>query len=624
MASDQQLSDVLSEFARTMLTDFPIQSILNHLVKRIVEVLPITAAGVTLISPGAEPRYVAASDESALRFEELQTELAEGPCLLAYETGQAVAVADLRNEPRFPTFAPRAVKAGLVAVFTFPLRSGIEQLGALDLYRDAPGLLDTASMKAAQTLADVAAAYLLNAQARVDLRDSSDQSHERAVHDALTGLPNRILLLERLDHAVLRARRSGKMAAVLFADLDRFKLVNDQHGHNVGDQLLVSVAQRLTSVLRPGDTLARISGDEFVILCEDLDATAEIEDLAARIQVTLETPFILEGIEVDASASVGIAYSGRGDQLSEQILRNADTAMYQAKRKGGARHQVVDLREQRQIADRASLERDLRGAADRGELRMDYQPIVKTGDGGIAGVEALLRWAHPSRGLVAPTLLIPLAERCDLITDIGLWVLEQACRDRPRGQQNHNQGNDFTMAINVSAQQLMSLDFAPNVAAVLAFSDTDPNRVTLEVTESVFIQDSARALVVLSALKQVGVNIALDDFGTGYSSLNYLKRFPIDTVKIDQEFIADVEHDGASHAIVLKVIELAHLLGMTVVAEGVETTEQHQELVVLGCDYCQGFYFAPPMSADDLDTLAQQRAVGGTIQLPAPATVDNP
>ncbi|MCW3043275.1 MAG: diguanylate cyclase/phosphodiesterase with sensor, partial [Actinobacteria bacterium] len=274
MPSEQKLSEVLSEFARTMVTNFPIQGILDHLVKRIVEVLPISAAGVTLISPGTDPRYVAASDESALRFEKLQTELGEGPCLAAYQTGEAVAVADLRDESRFPKFTPRAVEAGLVAVFTFPLCKGAERLGALDLYRSTPGLLDDAAMSAAQTLADVAAAYLLNAQARVDLEASSERSRESAVHDALTGLPNRTLFLERLDHAVRRGRRSGKMAAVLFADLDRFKMVNDLHGHNAGDELLVTVAERLTGVLRPGDTLARLSGDEFVILCEDLDEPA--------------------------------------------------------------------------------------------------------------------------------------------------------------------------------------------------------------------------------------------------------------------------------------------------------------------------------------------------------------
>ncbi|MDB5063969.1 MAG: hypothetical protein JWM18_403, partial [Chloroflexi bacterium] len=292
MPSEQQLSNVLSEFARTMVTDFPIQGILDHLVLRIVDILPITAAGVTLIAPGSNPRYLAASNASALRFEQLQTELEEGPCLAAYTTGDAVAVPDLREERRFPTFAPRALAAGLMAVFAFPLRNGDARLGALDLYRDTPGPLDARTMTAAQTLADVAAAYLRNAQARVDLQDSSDRSRETSRHDALTGLPNRIVLLERLEHALLRGR-SARMAAVLFADLDQFKTVNDIHGHHVGDELLVAVAKRVTGLLRPCDTLARLSGDEFVILCEDVAGRSEVDGIAARIGAALSESFVL-------------------------------------------------------------------------------------------------------------------------------------------------------------------------------------------------------------------------------------------------------------------------------------------------------------------------------------------
>ncbi len=623
MPSEQQLSGVLSEFARTMVTDFPIQAILDHLVQRIVDILPITAAGVTLISPGAFPRYVAASDESALRFEKLQTELGEGPCLVAYETGHAVAVADLRHETRFPLFGLRALAAGLVAVFTFPLRNGEERLGALDLYRSTPGSLDAATMEAAQTLADVAAAYLLNAQARADLRDASERSHQTAVHDALTGLPNRTLLLERLDHAVLRGRRSGKLAAVLFADLDRFKLVNDLYGHTAGDQLLVAIGQRLGAVLRPGDTLARLAGDEFVILCEDLDDAAQAEVIAARIGDAIREPINVGGAELDITASVGIAFSGRGDQLSEQILEDADTAMYQAKRKGRGRHQIVDLREQDLAAERAGLLRDLGGAPARGELRTEYQPIVETCDGRVTGVEALVRWAHPSRGLVMPASLVPLAEQAGLITEIGQWVLAKACPDWQRWR-NVPQTDDLTLSVNVSAHQLMSPAYAASVEAVLSATDTDPRLVTLEVTESVFVQDSDRALVVLGELKNLGVRLALDDFGTGYSSLTYLKRFPIDILKIDQGFVADLEQDQASRAIVVAVVDLAHTLGMTVVAEGVETAEQHKELASLGCDACQGYYFARPMSAGDVDALMMRPGIpGGTVHLPGFADVNS-
>ena len=598
MASEQQLSDVLSEFARTLVTDFPIQAILDHLVERIVDVLPITAAGVTLIAaPGADPRYVAASDESALRFEELQSQLGEGPCVEAFQTGEAVAVADLRDEQRFPTFSRRAVDAGLEAVFTFPLRNGDEQLGALDLYRDTPGPLDAANMRAAQTLADVASAYLLNAQARSDLRDSTERSREQALHDQLTGLPNRALLLERLEHAKLRGRRSGQVAAVLFADLDQFKQVNDLHGHGVGDQLLVAVAQRLSAVLRPGDTLARMSGDEFVIFCEDLDSSAQVDAIAARVGAAVAAPFVLSGVEIDVTASVGIAFWR--EQSAKQLLQDADTAMYQAKRKGGDRQQVVDLPDQERAAERAALQRDLRGATARDELRTEYQPIVDIVAGGVVAVEALVRWAHPRRGLVMPDVFVPLAEESGLMSEIGRWVLERACRDRHHWQKERPT-DEFRLSVNVSAHQLLAPDYAKNVAAVLARTGTDPKLLTLDITENVF-RDGDRALAVLRELKGIGVTLALDDFGTGASSLNSLARFPIDIVKIDRPLVAGLAEDPASHAVVFAVVELAHILGMLVVAEGVETAEQHRRLTALRCDSGQGHYFARPMGADDID-----------------------
>ncbi len=602
MEIERRLSDVLSEFARTLVTDFPIQAILDHLVLRIVDVLPVSAAGVTLIGPGLDPHYIAASDDAAMRFEQLQTELGEGPCLVAYLSGEAVVIPDLRADDRFPTFAARAVEEGLGAVFTFPLRQDDHQLGALDLYRTGAGPMNAGAMTAAQTLADVAAAYLLNAQARTELRESSDRARETALHDALTGLPNRTLLVQRLVHAILRCRRSEKLVAILFADLDRFKTINDTYGHHVGDELLVAVAGRLTELLRPGDTLARLAGDEFVILCEDLQDTAQVEPLAVRIDEALSRAFVLSGIEVQVSASVGIAFAGRGDDLPEQVLQDADTAMYQAKRKGGARHGTVDIGEQRLADNRATLNRDLRGALARRELRTEYQPIVATTDGRITGVEALLRWAHPVRGMVAPDTIVPLAEQSGLIIDIGRWVLMQACVDLHRWQR-HEEHRQLEMCVNISSSQLMAPEFAVTVAEVLSETRTDPELVTLEVTESVFIQDSDRALIVLNDLRRLGVKLALDDFGTGYSSLSYLKQFPVNIVKIDRAFIADLGREPTSRLIVSAIVRLAHSLHMTVVAEGIESEKQLDEVVALDCDSYQGYFFARPTSANALDSL---------------------
>ena len=597
-----------------MVTDFPIQGILDHLVKRIVDILPITAAGVTLIAPDLDPRYIAASDASALRYEKLQTELGEGPCLAAYSTGEAISVQDLRVEDRFPEFTPRALASGLVAVFTFPLRHAELQLGALDLYRETAGPLSRGSMVAAQTLADVAAAYLINAQGRADLQDSSDQSREAALHDPLTGLPNRVLMLQLLEHAFRGGRRSKKISAVFFMDLDRFKEVNDTYGHQIGDELLVGVAERLTALLRPGDSLARLSGDEFVILCENLAGPSAADPIAVRLDAELSRPFALSGVEVKVSASIGIAFTGEGVDSPEELLRDADLAMYRAKRGRVAGHDVFDLRQLHLAGHQAGLARGLPGAIGRGELHLAYQPIVDSGDGLLTGVEALLRWTHPARGPVAPTVFIPFAEQSGQIIELGRWVLEQACTDRQHWQQHSPTA--IAMSVNVSAHQFMAAGFAATVKAVLAGTSTDPGLLTLEVKENAFARDEERALVVLEELKEVGVTLALDDFGTGYSSLRYLNTLPIDTVKVDGTFIAKLTARPGSQEIVSAIIGLAHGLGMGVVSEGVETAQQHHEVTRLGSDRCQGFYFARPMLATGVDALIHEEADGSNPRLP--------
>jgi diguanylate cyclase (GGDEF)-like protein len=614
--SERQLSDVLSDFARTMLTDFPIQGILDQLVRRIVEIMPITGAGVTLISESTSPHYVAASDGAALRFEELQTVLDEGPCIIAYRTGGAVTVPDLTKDDRFPEFIPQALEAGLAAVFTFPLRHGRSQLGALDLYRDTPGSLDDDAMVVAQTLADVTSAYLVNAQARSELVHTAAHAQATALHDALTGLPNRTLLLERIKHALLSRRRSGKLVAVLFIDLDGFKKVNDTSGHQVGDDLLVAVGTRLTSLLRPGDTLARLSGDEFVIVCGDLDEEIQIEGLATRLDVAISRPFELGELDVKLSASIGIAFAGHGND-PEQLLHKADVGMYQVKRKGGASHQVMDEDEYelKDVAD--SLQNDLSHAIRQKELRLEYQPIVRASDGRVVCVEALVRWDHPDRGLISPTTLIPLAEQSGQIIEIGRWVLERACIDRHRWGMKTGD-DEFVVAVNVSAHQLMAPGFLEAVKRILELTGTKPKDVCLEITESAFVQDGARALDVLSQLKEFGIGLALDDFGTGYSSLSYLIEFPVDIIKIDQSFIAKLMENESSHAIVTKTIELAHLLGMMVVCEGVETAEQDREVTALEGDFSQGFYLSRPMTAEMIDDMTDRIPTAWTISMSEP------
>jgi diguanylate cyclase (GGDEF)-like protein len=610
-----ELSDVLSEFARTMVTDFPIEGILDQLVSRIVDVLPITAAGVTLISPGADPRYIAASNGSALRFEKLQSELGEGPCVAAYESGVPVSMPDLGTDERFSRFSTEAVKAGLAAVFTFPLNHGDRRLGALDLYRDTPGELTGESMRAAQTLADVAAAYLLNAQARSDLVESAARSTEAALHDPLTGLANRVLMLQRLEHALLRQRRTGKTLALLFVDLDRFKAINDTYGHQAGDAVLVDLAARLSAVLRPGDTLARQSGDEFLILLEDLDGPAQARAVADRVHAAMMVPFHVPGGEVHMTACVGVALSDHGDLAPGKLIHEADLAMYRGKPHLRGRADAMHPGDLHLGGAATGVERALAGAAARDELRLVYQPIVSL-DGEIAGVEALLRWSSPDLGEISPTVLIPLAEHSGDIVAIGRWALQQAWSARQDWQSEHAPG--LSLAVNVSVPQFMSGGFVETVSEVLEGTSVDPACLTLEVTESIFLRDRDRALVILEDLKDIGVMLALDDFGTGFSSLNYLMAYPVDIVKIDRVFISKLASDPASKTIVSAVIQLAHDRGMRVVAEGVETAEQRHNLAQLGCDHCQGFYFSQPMPSDSLAKLIGRRGNGTALHLPDP------
>jgi len=623
VATDLELSEVLSDFARTMVTDFPIQTILDRLVERIVDVMPITGAGVTLITDSTEePHYVAASNEPALRFEKLQTDLAEGPCLAAYHARQAIVVPDLRSDRQFGAFSTMGVAAGLEAVFAFPLRHGDrDAIGALDLYRDEPGPLSDAAMYAAQTLADVTAAYILNAQARIDLEDASARFQAKSLQDSLTGLPNRVLFGQLFDHAVLRTRRSGSQLAILYADLDHFKDVNDIYGHQVGDELLVAVAERLTDLLRPGDTLARLAGDEFVILCEDFEDPSMVEGLADRIDAGMNRPFLLSGHLLNVTASVGIAYSGPGEKVPERILRDADTAMYQAKRRGGAGHQVLDLREQERVTDLASMSRDLNGVLTRGELSAHYQPIVGTAGGRMVGVEALMRWSHPTRGDIPPTLLIPLAEESRVMAEVGRWMLERACLDLNRWNHMYVSAEPLRLSVNVSPHELLLGDYLPMMASVLAGTHTDPRDVTIEVTEGVLLKDPERALVILNDLKELGVTIALDDFGTGYSSLSYLNDFPVDIVKIDQSFVATIGRDTHGMTILSAIVDLAHALGKTVVAEGLETASQYRGVAALGCEASQGFYFARPMPAEGIDDLLERNGRLSRVRLPVTVAV---
>ena len=604
MVHQEKLSSMLSEFAGTLVTDFPLDHILDQLVRRTIEVLPVTSAGITLIRPGVHPRHVAASDERATRFEALQSDLFQGPSLLAYDTDKAVEVPDLRLERRFPHFTGPALSAGMGAIFAFPLRRGTDRLGAMELYRDTPGPLELHDLEAAQTLANIAAAYLTNVQARIDADAAANGVRESALRDVLTGLPNRLLLAERMAHAAQRAKQVPSDSAVLFTNLDRFKVVNDTYGHHVGDELLVEVAHRLGALLRPIDTLARVSADEFVIFCEDVPDSSYVEAFAKRIDKAFSFPFKVAGLGINITASVGMAFARRGEEITDQLVNDADTAMNQRKRKGGAGHQIIDLREASRVTEWNALENDLRLAVADKQLQLHYQPVVRSSDGLMTGVEALLRWTHPIRGPISPETVVAMAEHAGLIMGIGAWSLEQACLDHRRWKENFPEQN-LQMAVNVSTTQLMARGFPATVSSVLARTMTDPKDLLLEMTEAIFIEDSERAGRILKNLKALGISVALDDFGTGYCSLNYLRRFPVDVLKIDQAFLVDVGSDPLGAPFLGAVTQLAHLLGLSVVAEGVETLRQRDEVAAAGCESSQGFYYARPMPAEEIATLLE-------------------
>jgi len=429
-----------------------------------------------------------------------------------------------------------------------------------------------------------------------------------ALHDSLTGLPNRALFLDRLGSALKRAQRRKHYAfAVLFLDLDRFKVVNDSLGHVVGDQLLKALARRLEGCLRLGDTVARLGGDEFAILIDDLDKIQDATEVAERIQEELRVPLELEGHEVFANASIGIALSTTGYDRAEDVLRDADTAMYRAKAHPQNRPVVFDAEMHTHAMGLLRLETDLRRAVERREFELHYQPIVHLVGGGLYGFEALIRWRHPERGLVYPKEFLPLAEETGLIVPIGEWVLRQACEQLASWHHRFPESATMAVSVNVAGAQLSHSRFVETVDAVLEATGLDPARLRLEITEGVIMASPEATTATLHQLRRRNISLHIDDFGTGYSSLSYLHRFPIDALKIDRSFVGAINgQTGDNVEIVRAIVTLAHSLKMDVMAEGVETEEQLMSLKALGCELGQGYLFARPLPPEDALRLLQE------------------
>jgi diguanylate cyclase (GGDEF)-like protein len=495
--------------------------------------------------------------------------------------------------------------AGVVAALTVPIHNGTEPIGMLiaSVTDGAHRLsLETRLVDRLQGLADQAATAITNARLLEQIR-------HQALHDPLTGLPNRALILDRAEQMLGRARRELISAGALFVDLDNFKDVNDTLGHAAGDQILQAVAQRLTSALRETDTVARLGGDEFVVLVEGAALIDGPDAAASRILDVLQEPFQIAGssVPIRVTASVGIAIGDRSS--AGELLRDADIALYEAKAKGRNCSVIFHTDMGAAVRERHELDTDLRQALDRGELFVLYQPTFNLASGLVTGAEALVRWQHPTRGVVGPDNFIPLAESTGLIIPIGVWVLNEACRQAALW---HAEGHPIAVSVNVSARQLEHAELVDEVAGALAASGLDPGSLTLEITETTLMVDAQATAVRLLAIKKLGVRIAIDDFGTGYSSMAYLQQFPVDSLKIDRSFISGFASSEESGALIHTLVQLGKALGLETLAEGIEENSQLHELQDEQCDSGQGFLFARPLTPHDMDVFLATHA-------PAPA-----
>ena len=431
---------------------------------------------------------------------------------------------------------------------------------------------------------------------------------QMAHYDALTGLPNRVLFLERTKKA-LDANKAGAAAhfAVLFLDCDRFKVINDSLGHFIGDHLLRAIAQRLTAILPPQATLARLGGDEFTVLLTDSNSESVMETVHQSLDA-FNKPFLLERHEICISASIGIAIGNADYSQPEHILRDADMAMYRAKASGNLSYQIFDPALHHLALQRLQLEIDLRKAIREHEFIVHYQPIVAIATGNLVGFEALVRWLHPQQGLISPVTFIPLAEEMGLIAQIGHWVMQQACRQLQQWQDEKLTDRPLTMSVNVSARQFAQADLVEQVDQILAETQLAPWQLKLEITESAIMENAQTAGVILQALRKRQIQLSIDDFGTGYSSLSYLHSFPVDTLKIDRSFVQQMGESSENLGLVPLIINIAHKMGMLVVAEGIETNTQLNHLKDLNCDYGQGFFFFKPLEAHKVKALLAMRS----------------
>jgi diguanylate cyclase (GGDEF)-like protein len=616
----KQLLDLVGSIAITASESATIEAALQFTLERICETIG-WQVGHAYLASGSPPAlaptrlWYGADAEQLRAFREESNhrwfEPGKGLPGRVLETGAPAWIRDVGSDKNFPR-AAAARRCGLTAAFAFPVLAGSQICAVLEFFLEHPHDPDEALLRVMGQIGTQLGRV-------VERRQNEEQLIHDASHDPLTHLPNRALLLDRMARAMASHHRHPESRfAVLFIDLDRFKVINDSLGHGTGDELILQAAARFSATLRQSDilsrcvdcgdtddrgTLARLGGDEFVVLLEELHDTSEAAKVAVRLQSALDPPFEIRGSQIFVSASIGIASSDTGYTRVEDVLRDADLAMYRAKASGKARYQVYDTRMHTQAVRRLEIENSLRLAVERDELLVYYMPIVAMDTGSVRGFEALVRWNRPGVGLVAPGAFIDVAEDTGLILPIGEWVLRQACTTLRRWQIDLPGCSHLTMNVNLSPKQFAQTTLVDDVQRVLADTGVNPAHIKLEITENCMAENSEKAVAVLAKLRSLGVELSLDDFGTGFSSLSRLHRFPLQNLKIDRSFVGRMTEDSESLAIVRTIVRLARDLRLKVTAEGTETEEQMHALQALNCDFAQGFFYSAPLPEPEAEAL---------------------
>ena len=602
--TEKALVQALADLAHAATADFAPETMLRELCTVAGAAVAVDGAGVMITEEGVN-RFVHATADAVAPLERIQELLCTGPCRDAATSRRLVTVADLRTETRWPEFSSLAAELGIGSVAALPMISRGRTWGVLDLYRFAPGPWTEAELPAAATMADVAVSLLVMASDRDTSRATQLQLAHRLLHDDLTGLPNRTLLFDRLDHALAAARRRSSAVAVLFIDLNGFKQINDTFGHAAGDRVLQTVSSSMQATLRGSDTLARLSGDEFVVLCQDLHddpdgaAGRQLAAVAGRLRNALARPIDLGSVEVTVSASIGAAVAAADGPPAQDLLSEADAAMYRAKQDGRGTLVIRDHTLPGALSYSRQLERDLSTALDHDQIAVHYQPIVtSTTPPRVAAVEALLRWHHPNGTILPAAEFIELAVSSGLMTALGRWVITQVCTQMREWTDQLGDAAPATAYVNLSARELADVTLPDTLAAALERHHLRPAQIGLEITEDDLA--GPELTTRLSRYREHGHPLSIDDFGTGYSSLSRLIDLPVDFVKIDKSFVAGTPADTRRTGLIDAVLRIAQSLDLQVIAEGVETADQQQHLIDVDCHLLQGYHLGRPVPAADL------------------------